>query len=110
MRASVPELAGGALAAELDVDFFGGQQPSSGGRTFPLVRLRRAFAELTWRHAAIFAGQESPLVQIALIDMLVQLNTRGVVPDLAQISKNMQMDEMVRQRAAWAVHKMEAER
>jgi hypothetical protein len=44
------------------VDFFGGQQPSSGGRTFPLVRLRRAFAELTWRHAAIFAGQESPLI------------------------------------------------
>jgi anti-sigma factor RsiW len=56
------------------------------------------------------AGQESPLVQIALIDMLVQLNTRGVVPDLAQISKNMRMDEMVRQRAAWAIHKMEAER
>ena len=55
-------------------------------------------------------GQESPLVQIALIDMLVQLNTRGVVPDLAQISKNMRMDEMVRQRAAWAIHKMEAER
>ena len=55
-------------------------------------------------------GQESPLVQIALIDMLVQLKTPGVVPDLAQISKNMQMDEMVRQRAAWAIHKMEAER
>jgi hypothetical protein len=56
------------------------------------------------------AGQESPLVQIALIDMLVQLRARGVAPDLAQISKNMQMDEMVRQRAAWAIHKMEAER
>jgi len=56
------------------------------------------------------ALQESPLVQIALIDMLVQLRARGVAPDLAQISKNMQMDEMVRQRAAWAIHKMEAER
>ncbi len=60
LRVSVPELAGGALAGELDVDFFGGQQPSSGGRTFPLIRLRRAFAELTWQHASIFAGQESP--------------------------------------------------
>jgi hypothetical protein len=55
-------------------------------------------------------GQESPLVQIALVDMLVQLNARGVAPDLARISKDMQMDEMVRQRAAWALHKMEAER
>jgi HEAT repeats/Putative zinc-finger len=52
-------------------------------------------------------GQESPLVQIALIDMLVQLNARTVAPDLARISKDMQMDEMVRQRAAWALHKME---
>ena len=55
-------------------------------------------------------GQESPLVQIALVDMLVQLNARGVAPDLARISKDMQMDEMVRQRAAWALHKMEVER
>ena len=46
-RALVPEFAGGQLTGELDVDFFGGQQPSTGGRTFPLLRLRRAFAELT---------------------------------------------------------------
>jgi len=39
--ALVPEFAGGALTGELDVDFFGGQQPSSGGRTFPLIRIRR---------------------------------------------------------------------
>ena len=55
-------------------------------------------------------GQESPLVQIALIDMLVQLNARGVAPDLARLAKDMRMDEMVRQRAAWALHKMETER
>lgn len=53
--------------------------------------------------------QESPLVQIALIDMLVQLNARGAAPGLARISKDMRMDEMVRQRAAWALHKMEAQ-
>jgi hypothetical protein len=58
--ASVPEFAGGALSAELDVDFFGGQQPSTGGRTFPLLRIRRAFAELTGRQWALFVGQESP--------------------------------------------------
>jgi hypothetical protein len=55
-------------------------------------------------------GQESPLVQIALVDMLVQLNARDVAPDLERISKDMRMDEMVRQRAAWALHKMETER
>lgn len=60
LRVSVPEWAGGAVTGELDVDFFGGQQPSGGGRTFPLVRLRRAFAEVSWAHVAVFAGQESP--------------------------------------------------
>jgi len=54
--------------------------------------------------------QDTPLVQIALIDMLVQLNARDAAPDLARLAKNMQLDEMVRQRAAWALHKMETER
>lgn len=52
-------------------------------------------------------NQQSPLVQIALVDMLVQLDARGVTADLARISKDMELDEMVRQRAAWALHKME---
>ncbi|MCX6629872.1 MAG: HEAT repeat domain-containing protein [Candidatus Solibacter sp.] len=56
------------------------------------------------------AGQESPLVQIALIDMLVQMNARVVASGLARISKDTQLDEMVRQRSAWALHKMEAGR
>jgi hypothetical protein len=55
-------------------------------------------------------GQESPLVQIALIDMLVQLEARDVAPNLVSISMDTRMNEMVRQRAAWALHKMEAER
>ncbi|HEY5939754.1 MAG TPA: hypothetical protein VIT87_02955, partial [Gemmatimonadales bacterium] len=56
----VPEFAGGALSGELDVDFYGGQQPSTGGRTFPLLRIRRALAELTWTQFAVLVGQESP--------------------------------------------------
>jgi hypothetical protein len=60
VTALVPELLGGALTGELDVDFYGGQQPSSGGRTFPLLRIRRAFAELTWGRVAVLVGQESP--------------------------------------------------
>jgi hypothetical protein len=58
--ALVPEFAGGAIKGELDVDFFGGQQPSTGGRTFPLLRVRRAVAELTWNQVALLVGQESP--------------------------------------------------
>jgi hypothetical protein len=60
--ALAPGVLGAALTGELDADFFGGQQPSSGGRTFPLVRLRRARADLTWRNASVMAGQEAPLI------------------------------------------------
>jgi hypothetical protein len=51
-------------------------------------------------------GQDSPLVQTALIDMLVQLNARSAVRDLTRLSKDSQLDEAVRQRAAWAVGKL----
>jgi hypothetical protein len=58
--ALVSDVAGGQLTGELDVDVFGGQQPSTGGRTFPLVRLRRAFAVLERGRLTLFAGQEAP--------------------------------------------------
>ncbi|HEY7613504.1 MAG TPA: hypothetical protein VH764_10955 [Gemmatimonadales bacterium] len=58
--ALVPEFSGGVLEGELDVDFYGGQQPSTGGRTFPLLRVRRAIAKLTWNRVALLVGQESP--------------------------------------------------
>ncbi len=58
--ALVPDFAGGAARGELDADFFGGQQPSTGGRTFPLLRIRRAVAEVTWNRVALLVGQESP--------------------------------------------------
>ena len=60
ITALAPEFARGQLMGELDVDFFGGQQPSTGGRTFPLLRIRKAFAELTWSRFALLVGQESP--------------------------------------------------
>jgi hypothetical protein len=50
--------------------------------------------------------QDSPLVQIALIDMLVQLNARIETPALVTLSLDGQTDEVVRQRAAWAVQKL----
>jgi len=50
--------------------------------------------------------QESPLVQVALIDMLVQTSARGVVPAMTKLAKDTQVDEVVRQRAAWALERM----
>ena len=60
VTAVVPEFGRGALRGELDVDFYGGQQPSTGGRTFPLLRIRRAFAELSWGRVMLLVGQEAP--------------------------------------------------
>lgn len=49
--------------------------------------------------------QDSPLVQVALIDMLVQTSARNVAPAMAKLATNAQVDEVVRQRAAWALDK-----
>lgn len=62
MAVSASDVLGAAFTGGLDVDFYGGQQASSGGRTFPLVRLRVARAVLAWRHAEVLVGQESPLM------------------------------------------------
>lgn len=53
---------GGSAAGGIDVDFYGGQTPSSGGRHFPLVRLRTVKAVVWWKSAELMIGQESPLV------------------------------------------------
>jgi hypothetical protein len=52
--------------------------------------------------------QDSPLVQIALLDMLVQLNAKSAAPELTKLSQNAQVDEAVRQRAIWAIQKLAA--
>lgn len=59
---SAADVLGGQFLGDLDVDFYGGQQPSSGGRTFPLLRLRTARAIARWEHGEIMIGQESPLI------------------------------------------------
>lgn len=59
-RAFAAGVLGGDFNAEIDVDFWGGQQPSNGGRTFPLLRIRRAWAEMTWNRFRLLLGQEAP--------------------------------------------------
>ena len=55
-------------------------------------------------------AQDSPLVQIALIDMLVQLNAKTETPALLKLSLDDRTDEVVRQRAAWGVEKLAAQK
>ena len=57
-----PQVLGGSFSGEVDVDFFGGQQPAAGNRTFPLLRLRRAIATVQWTHLQLLLGQETALV------------------------------------------------
>jgi hypothetical protein len=59
---SAPEILGADFTGDLDMDFFGGQMPSGGGRAFPLLRVRTARGILSWEHVDLLFGQEQPLV------------------------------------------------
>jgi hypothetical protein len=61
-RVTSPDVAGAQFSGDVQTDFFGGQQPSSGGRTFPLIRLRVAHATLRWTTSELMVGQEAPLI------------------------------------------------
>jgi len=60
--AFVPRVLGASFTGDVNVDFYGGQQASPGGRHFPLVRLRTARGALRWQHAEVMVGQDVPLV------------------------------------------------
>jgi hypothetical protein len=60
--AFVPRVLGADFTGDVNIDFYGGQQASPGGRHFPLVRMRTARAALRWRDYEIMAGQDGPLV------------------------------------------------
>lgn len=77
LTAVVPELSGGSFHGELDVDFFGGQQPSAGGRTWPLVRLRRLRAQIQWPHGWVMFGQEAPPIAEINPSSLAQIGLVG---------------------------------
>jgi hypothetical protein len=61
-RVMSPDVAGAQFAGDLTTDFYGGQVASSGGRTFPLIRLRTMKALLRWSHSELVVGQEVPLI------------------------------------------------
>ena len=62
LTVTVPRVLGSTFTGEVHLDFFGGQQPSSGGRHFPLIRMRTARGILRWTRGELLFGQEVPLV------------------------------------------------
>ncbi len=50
--------------------------------------------------------QQSPLVQIALIDLLVELHDAGARGQLQRFQQDLHVDPSVRERAAWALSKL----
>ena len=54
------------------------------------------------------ATQDSPLVQIGLIDLLVGRNESEVVPALRKLTQDQQVNPAVRQRAQWGLNQLGA--
>jgi anti-sigma factor RsiW len=51
--------------------------------------------------------QDAPLVQVAIVDLLVDLNERDAEPVLQRMVQNVSTDAGVRQRAQWALERLE---
>ncbi|MBL8962136.1 MAG: hypothetical protein JNJ98_19900 [Gemmatimonadetes bacterium] len=62
VRAFWPDVRGAEVRAELDTDFYGGQQASGFGDLFALFRVRRAVVDAAWSRATLLIGQEVPLI------------------------------------------------
>lgn len=50
--------------------------------------------------------QQSPLVQVALIDQLVEWRDRQAAPNLQKLRQDLNLNPTVRQRAEWAISKL----
>ena len=73
-----PAVLGGTFSGEVDVDFYGGQL-GNGGRTMPVLRLRRLVARVNWRRAEVMVAQEAPLVTEVNPRSLASIGTPGFV-------------------------------
>jgi HEAT repeat protein len=63
--------------------------------------------EVTRAMADSIPGQETPLVQIALIDLVVDLKDPAAVTELRQVAGNDSLNPSVRERAAWAIERLQ---
>jgi hypothetical protein len=85
--------------------------PNVNVRLSSLDALERFSNELTVRKALVdsVASQDSPLVQIALIDELVQMRENNAARELRNLASNNQTNVSVRQRAQWGLAKLASE-
>ena len=82
----------------------------------PSVDVRLAALDALSRHAAqpqvrssvadALQEQQSPLVQVALIDQLVEWRDRQAAPHLQKLRQDPNLNPTVRQRADWAISKL----
>ena len=82
----------------------------------PSVDVRLAALEALSRHSTqpqvrsnvvnALQEQQSPLVQVALIDQLVEWHDREAKPHLEQLRQSPNLNPTVRQRADWAISKL----
>jgi len=70
--------------------------------------LRRFADQQNVRVAAVDAltRQDSPLVQVALIDFMVEINEREAVPELRRLSQDTMVNQTVRDRARWSLQQI----
>ena len=86
------------------------QDPNINVRLSAVEALEKYAAKPEIRRALedAIAAQESPLVQVALIELLVQLNDTNSAPALEKVVRDPQTDETVRQHAAQGLRKLGA--
>jgi hypothetical protein len=82
--------------------------PNINVRLASLDALEKFSFEPSVRRALVSSlpAQDSPLVQIALIDGLVQMRNRSAEGELRTLSRNAQADAAVRQRAQWGLQRL----
>jgi anti-sigma factor RsiW len=82
--------------------------PSVDVRLASLDALGRYAGRPEVRHELVTAleGRQSPLVQIALIDLLVDLHDRSAVPQLKQFQQDPKVDPTVRKRVDWGIQQL----
>ena len=70
--------------------------------------LRRFADQQNVRRAALEAltRQDSPLVQVALIDFMVEVNEREALPELRRLSQDASVNQAVRERATWSLQQI----
>jgi hypothetical protein len=85
-------------------------------RSDPSVDVRLASLDALGRYAGqpevrrelvnSLEGKQSPLVQVALIDLLVDLHDRNAVPQLKQFQQDPKVDPTVRKRVDWGIQQL----